>query len=165
MRIILLAAAAIGAVTIGTAALARPVGGGSGRGGSLQVGWSNGGGHHARMGGSTHFGPGAGKGDGRRHGRFGRSGRQGVDPYGGGGTYGGIGLAGPIGPYGNGYFTGRGGQSRVRGGQAYYDYDRSYPYEWGSAVGGGRQRVVEDVPIEPSERCTMENGVRVCRGW
>jgi hypothetical protein len=164
MRIILWLAAAAGAAAIATAAPARPGGGGSGHGHGpgLQVGWSNGGGYHGAKRGHTRFGIGRTE-NGHRHGRFGRSGRDDFNPYGG------IGIAGPIGevdPHGTGFFAAGGGQIRLRGGRPYFEYDRAYPYEFASVAGGRRQGVVEEERAsEPRQRCTMENGVRVCRGW
>jgi hypothetical protein len=85
-----------------------------------------------------------------------------VLPYGAGG------LALPadwVDPHGNGFFAGAGGQVRVNGGRAYYDYDRAYPYEWSSAAGGGTlEWRVEAFEGPSAERCTAEKGVRVCRG-
>ena len=66
-------------------------------------------------------------------------------------------------PHGNGFFAGGGGQVTLNGGRPYYDYDRSYPYEWASAARGGAHWVVDGAINEP-ERCTSERGVRVCRG-
>lgn len=159
MRIILLAAAAAGAAALATAAEARP--GGSGRpGGAAPAGFTN--------------APGTGSGDRLRAGfRFGgidrghrRSGRQGRHDF---VPYGGAGIAGPfeaLGPWGTGFFARRGGRVVLRGGHPHFDYDRSYPYEWGPAAGArdaweGEARAAE----RPAPRCTMENGVRVCRGW
>jgi len=166
MRINLWLAAGVGAMAIGSAAAARPGGTGSGHGGSPPGVWSNGGGHHAGKGGRTRFGIGAVEIDrrqGRHHGRFGRSVRDGSDPYGAGG------IVGPVGeadPYGKGFFGGGGGEIGLRGGRPYFEYDRTYPYEWASAAGGRRHWVVEEErSSEPRERCMMENGVRVCRGW
>jgi hypothetical protein len=162
MRIILgLAAAA--AAAIGTAAAARPGGSPGGPGGGSQPAWSSGGHHFAK---GRHGRPRTGwVGTDRRrgpgHGRF--DDRRDFHPYGA------AGIAGPVGevdPYGNGFFTGAGGQISLRGGRPHYDYDRSYPYEWASAAGGRREWVVvEERTSEPPARCTFENGVRVCRGW
>jgi len=161
MRLILLAATFIGAAAIGTAAPARP--GGSGHGWNPPGAFSNGGGHHSAKRGHTRLGIGPIESDrrgGRRHGRFGRADFN-FNPYAG------AGIAGPIGavdPHGNGFFTGGGGQIRLRGGRPYFDYDRTYPYEWSSARGRPEW---DEAPsaAEPPGRCTMENGVRVCRGW
>ncbi len=161
MRIILWLAAGVAAMAIGSAAAARPGGGGSGHGGGPPA-WSNGGGHHAGQGRVTRLGIGTIRVDlGRHHGRFGRSGRDDYGPYAGGG------IAGPVGevdPYGNGFFTGGGGQIRLRGDRPYFEYDRAYPYEWGSAARERQERRAEAQATEPTPRCTMENGVRVCRG-
>jgi hypothetical protein len=164
MRIISWLAAGVAAATLATAAPARPGGGGSGHGGGPTGGWSNGGGHHAGQGRGTRFGIGAIRvdpGHGRHHRRFGRSGRDDFNLYGGGG------IAGPVGevdPYGNGFFTGGGGQIRLRGGQPHYDYDRSYPYQWASTA-ARPEPDQEATAIQAPARCTVENRVRVCRGW
>lgn len=162
MRIILGLAAGVVAMAIGTAAAARPGGTGSGHGGSPPGVWSNAG-HQAGKGGRTRFGIGTTKVD-RRHGRHhGQSARRDLHPNGG------AGIADPVGgvdPYGNGFFTGGGGQIRLRGGQPYFDYDRAYPYEWNRAAGArDGDRPSEARAAEPRARCTFENGVRVCRGW
>ncbi|HYJ81767.1 MAG TPA: hypothetical protein VEW26_02860 [Allosphingosinicella sp.] len=165
MRIILLAAAIIGAAAIGTAAAARPGRPGPGPGpGAGPPSWLNApGSRHGGKAGRTGFGSSPAKGDrrpGRGQGRF-----AGNDFY----AYGGAGIVGPVGavdPYGNGFFTGAGGQISLRGGRPHFDYDRSYPYEWGSAAGGRREGAVEEERAsEPPPRCTLEHGVRVCRGW
>ena len=70
----------------------------------------------------------------------------------------------PVDPHGNGFFAGGGGAVRVQGGRPYYDYDRSYPYEWAPA---GRPSVgwtVDDSDLQTAPRCGLERGVRVCRG-
>lgn len=162
MRIIFLAATFIGAAALATAAAARPGSPGLGHGVSPPGVWSGSGGHRGGKGLRTRFGIGSieiDRGRGRRHGRFGR---QKFNPYGG------AGLAGPVGevdPYGNGFFTGGGGEIRLRGGRPYFDYDRSYPYEWASAASERRQWEEEARAAGRAARCTMENGVRVCRGW
>jgi hypothetical protein len=166
MRFIFWLAAGMSAAAIATAAPARPGGGGSGHGPGFRAGWSNGGGHHNFKGRQTRFGIGRIEID-RRHWRHrGRSGRSGPDGF---TPYGGLGIAGPVGdidPYGNGFFTGGGGQIRLRGGQPYFDYDRAYPYEFASA---NRAREPERTEAahrtEAPPRCNFENGVRVCRGW
>lgn len=83
--------------------------------------------------------------------------------------YGAGGVAGPyeaVDPYGTGFFAGAGGEVRLRGGRPSFDYDRAYPYEWASVAGGRSEREVGQArPAVPPGRCTMENGVRVCRGW
>lgn len=81
--------------------------------------------------------------------------------------YGGVGIAGPVGefdPYGNGFFTGGGGQIRLRGGRPHYDYDRGYSYQWASTT-ARRELDKEARVLAPPARCTVENRVRVCRGW
>jgi len=162
MRIIFWLEAGVGLAAMGTAAAARPAGAFNGQSGGLQVGGSKSGGHHAGRGGHTRLGPGM-IGNDRRHGRHhGRSGRQDFRSYAAGG------IAGPIGavdPWGNGFFSGGGGQIRVRGGRPQYDYDRAYPYEWASGAGGRQASAEEDRATEFRSRCTFENGVRVCRGW
>ncbi|HEX8449942.1 MAG TPA: hypothetical protein VF652_10165 [Allosphingosinicella sp.] len=170
MRIIYWLALGLGTAAIATAAPAgRPASGGF-AGPAPQVGVPGGGRHHMGPGGYFRFGPGRWNGD-RRHGphrrRFGRDEWHGWS--GGYGLYGGIGIAGPyeaVDPHGNGFFAGGGGRIGVRAGRPYYDYDRSYPYEWNSAAaasGGGPSE--EARPAGPPARCTLENGVRVCRGW
>jgi hypothetical protein len=164
MRIILWLAAGVAAATLATAAPARPGGNGSGHGGSPAGGWSNGGGHYAGQGRVTRFGIGAIRVDrrrGRHHGRSGRSGRDDSNIYGGGG------IAGPVAevdPYGNGFFTGGGGQIRLRGRQPHFDYDRGYPYQWASPA-ARPELDQEALATQTPARCTVENRVRVCRGW
>ncbi len=167
MRIILGLAAGMAAMAIASPAAARPGGGFNGPGGGLQTGWSNGGGHQGAKGVRTRFGIGRIEIDprpGHHHRRHGRSGRHGLDGYGGLGIAGGIGA---VDPYGGGFFTGGGGRIRLRGGQPYYDYDRSYPYEGAPAAEArvGPDESKADRFAEPRPRCTMENAVRVCRGW
>lgn len=164
MRIILWLAAGVAAMAIGTAAAARPGGTGSGHGGSPPGVWFKNGGHHAGKPGHTRIGIGTIGVDRRRGGHHGRSGRDGWRGF---NSYGGGGIAGPVGqvdPYGNGFFNGGGGQVRLRAGQPYFDYDRAYPYEWASRH-RDRQDWAEARTAERPARCTMENGVRVCRGW
>jgi hypothetical protein len=83
--------------------------------------------------------------------------------------YGAGGFGGPyeaVDPYGTGFFAGAGGAVRLRGGRPRFDYDRTYPYEWASVAGGRREREAEPSRFAaPPGRCSMENGVRVCRGW
>jgi hypothetical protein len=159
MRIILLAAAVIGSAAIGTAAAARPGSAGSGHGPPGT--WSSGGGHHSGRRGDAGFATGGPKGD-RRHHRFGRFGRDDFNSYGAAGIAGQAGIADP---YGNGFFTGGGGRIKLRGGRPYFDYDRSYPYEWAPALGlPEREDEEEPRSAERPGRCTFENGVRVCRG-
>jgi hypothetical protein len=159
MRIILWLAAGMAVSTIATEAPARPGGTGSGHGASSPGARSDRGYPGAKR---VHFGIGPAKpdrGHGPNHGRFGRRGYQ---PYGGG-------IAGPVGqadPWGNGFFTRRGGRIGLRGGQPHYEYDRTYPYEWASTAGGGEQLgAPEERATEAPPRCTFEIGVRVCRGW
>ena len=164
MRFILFAAAGLAALAIAAAAPAKPGGSGSGQG-SGPVGWSNGGGHHGGKGVRTRLGIGPVRWDGPR-GRHHR--RHGRDRGGDYRAYDGGGIAGPVGEagrYGNGFFTG-GGQVRAKGGRAHFDYDRAYPYEFAS-VAGGREPEWEEAQSRaaPRARCTMESGVRVCRGW
>ena len=156
MRIIWLAAALIGAAAAGgTAAQAE------GRGG----GWH--GPRHPGAGGAAFdvLRParhGFGRGPGRRHRREARFDSPAfLYPYGGGG----IGGFESVDPHGNGFFAGGGGQVEVAGGRAHYDYDRSYPYEWASAAGGGRGPWAAEEKASPSlPSCEVERGVRVCRG-
>ncbi|HEX8572598.1 MAG TPA: hypothetical protein VF759_07600 [Allosphingosinicella sp.] len=98
-------------------------------------------------------------GPGRHHRRFDRGG----DRF--EGAYGGIASVEDfeaVDPHGNGFFAGGGGEVRLNGGRPYYDYDRSYPYEWASARDGGARWVAE--AVDEPERCASERGVRVCRG-
>lgn len=74
-------------------------------------------------------------------------------------------------PHGNGFFAGAGGEIRLRAGRPYYDYDRSYPYEWASSAAGSLRWSVDDEEVRrEAERslafphCSIERGVRVCRG-
>ena len=163
MRIILWLAAAAGVAAIATAAPARP-GGGSGHGSGRPGAWAPGGGEGAGTGWRVRIRSGAARGrHGRHHrGRFGRDGRDG--PV----FFDGFAIAGPTGiiaPWGNGFFAGGGGEVRMRGNRPHYDYDRSYPYEWASAAGGRPDRDEAESASEPPPRCTLEKGVRVCRGW
>jgi hypothetical protein len=175
MRNILGLAAALGAAAIGESAAAQSApafsggGGGAGAGPSAgaQGGWSSAEGRSA-PGGHRHLRQGWSYGPDRRRGRHhDRPERHGFHPY---GAYGAAGIPGPVeeaDPHGNGFFAGGGGGGiRLRGGRPYYDYDRAYPYEWASAV-GRRQARAEERPraAEPRPRCTIENSVRVCRGW
>ena len=162
MRIILLLAAAAGAAAIGTAAAAAP-GRSAGHGSGAQGGWAATGGHRA---GPHRAGNGwkarARSGEDRRRGRFGRPGRDFAL------FDGGYGLAGPGGlvePWGDGFFAGGGGEVRMKGGRPVYGYDRSYPYEWAPASGAPPEGSEAPDRGEPPRRCTVENGVRVCRGW
>ncbi|HEY0131309.1 MAG TPA: hypothetical protein VGB57_07880 [Allosphingosinicella sp.] len=168
MRIILSLAAGVGAMAITAAAPAKP-GPEAFNGGGGQPGWSRGGGENA--GGGLYFrhapsGIRGYRGQGRqgRHGRFGRHGRDGYSSY---GVFGIGGPAGAVDPWGNGFFNGGGGRIRLHGDRPHYDYDRSYPYEWAPAAGGGEDREDAAGPgaSERTPRCTFENGVRVCRGW
>lgn len=163
MRILLLLTAAAGAAATATPAPARPGGHFTGSPGAWAA---SAGGHRAVAGWQARSRSGLGQGrdrrDGRPGGRFGRSGREGLL------FYDGYGIAGPTGlvaPWGNGFFAAGGGEVRLSGDRPHYDYDRSYPYEWAPASGG--QPDVEDAarPAEPRPRCTIEHGVRVCRGW
>ncbi|HEX8466886.1 MAG TPA: hypothetical protein VF620_03660 [Allosphingosinicella sp.] len=166
MRIINWLALGLGTAAIATAAPARP-GTGSFSGGSSQAGAPNAAWNHAGQGGYFRFGPGAWKDErryGRHRGRLGGRGWSGYDPYGG------VGIGGPpvggVDPNGNGFFNGGGGRIGLRGGRPYYDYDRGYPYEWDSPA--ARRNDLGDEAARVAERparCTMENGVRVCRGW
>jgi hypothetical protein len=160
MRIILLLAAA-GAAAIGTAAAAaaRPGGGSPGPGpawASAQPGRH----HGVRSGWQARSRPGVRRlRHGRRPGRFGPDGLY---------FYDGFGIDGPTGlvePWGDGFFAGGGGEVRLKGGRPHYRYDRSYPFEW--APSGAHPQWDEQAGpgSEPPRRCTIEHGVRVCRGW
>lgn len=115
-----------------------------------------------------HPGRGHGRHDRRgRHDRHDRWGHHGMPdtaflyPYGAGfvdGAY------EAVDPHGSGFFAGGGGAVRVQGGRPYYDYDRSYPYEWAPA---GRPSVgwtVDESDLKAPPQCSVERGVRVCRG-
>jgi hypothetical protein len=66
--------------------------------------------------------------------------------------------------HGNGFFAGNGGGIRMRGGRPLYDYDRSYPYEWASGAAGSAGWAEREDESRPSRNCSIELGVRVCRG-
>jgi hypothetical protein len=159
MRIIFLLAAAMGAAAIGGPAEAQSQGGFSGPGAGSSGRWAPGSGYHAGSGGHFHLRPGIGRGD-RPHRRFGRRRGDSLYPSGGFGSAGSIEAANP---YDSGYYA-EGGRVRLRDGRPYYDYDRSYPYEWASAAAGGDGWDEAAGSGPPSARCTFENGVRVCRG-
>lgn len=99
--------------------------------------------------------------DGRRHGRSARHGDRFDLPFGGIGY---LDEFEAIDPHGNGFFAGGGGEVRLSGGRPYYDYDRSYPYEWASAAGGGESRPVARDRAGAAPQCGLEQRVRVCRG-
>lgn|GEM_PF-6043068 len=101
--------------------------------------------------------------DHRRHDRrnHGRSGERFDLPFGGIGS---IDEFEAVDPHGNGFFAGGGGQIRLRGGRPYYDYDRSYPYEWASATGGRAVWSAIEDDVDEAPQCGVERGVRVCRG-
>lgn len=73
----------------------------------------------------------------------------------------------------DGYFHGRGGGVQVASGQALFDYDRDYPYDFPSERSAGEPMMdfAEDFDAEPS--CTFEAvrdrrsgasaSVRICR--
>jgi hypothetical protein len=190
MRILLVLAAGLSAASIGTAAAARPAGGTAFGRVSPHPNVSNGGGrnHPGRGGGYVRFGGGGWKGNdhwsGDRHWagdghwtgggdwngdgghrRFGRSDGNDFVAYGSGG------IEWPVDGldrHGNGFFAGGGGQIQLQGGRPHYDYDRSYPYEFASAAargGGGQARAAGEPTVQSRPRCTMQSGVRVCRGW
>ncbi|HEX8239169.1 MAG TPA: hypothetical protein VF574_05445 [Allosphingosinicella sp.] len=157
MRIIFWLAAAVGAAAIGTAAQAQSGAGFARQGVGPAASSATGGGHLSGPGGFLVVRPGRGH---DRPGRFGRRGRYPL--Y----TYGGFGIGGSMetaNPYGSGYFA-DGGRVRLRDGQPRYDYDRTYPYEWASAATGDDPWQEEAVPAPEPARCTLEKGVRVCRG-
>ena len=151
MSIILLLSAAIGAAApgpSGSVVTSRlPVSVGSWRAGRRGPGFD----------GRRPFRPGPGRDRRHRH-----RGDDFAFPYGAGG------LAVPadwVDPHGNGFFAGAGGAVRLEGGRPYYDYDRTYPYEWASGAGGGPlEWRVEEIIGVAAERCTAEKGVRICRG-
>ena len=140
-----------------TAAAARPAGSGP-HVGSPPGTWSSAPGHHGARGVRTGFGYGAIDRRGHHRGR-----RQDFVSYGAAGIAGQYEAADP---YGNGFFTGGGGRIILRGGHPYYDYDRSYPYEWAPSAGvhEGWEEEEAHPAGRPAPRCTMENSVRVCRG-
>ncbi|HEX8262988.1 MAG TPA: hypothetical protein VF547_08955 [Allosphingosinicella sp.] len=159
MRILLLLAA--GSAAVGTAAPARPAADFAGRGGGAPGVAASAGGPRVRSGWQVYVRPGLGR-PGHHRGRFGRPGRDGID------FDGGYGLAGPggiVAPWGDGFFAPGGGEVRMKAGRPVYDYDRSYPYEWPSAAGGRGRRWEVGFVSEPPPHCTIEHGVRVCRGW
>ena len=166
MRIFLLLAAA-GAAAIGTAAAAaaaRPGGGSAGPGAGPAWSPVHGVRHGVRAGWEARSRPGVG----RHHRRPGHH-RDGRGPKGRHGAfyYDGFGIAWPggsVSPFGNGFFAGGGGEVRLRGGRPYYDYDRSYPYEWAPGAGDRHDWNEAERSREPAPRCTFENSVRVCRG-
>ncbi len=53
----------------------------------------------------------------------------------------------------------------MKDGRPVYGYDRSYPYEWAPAARGRPDWEAAESQAEPPPRCTVEQGVRVCRGW
>jgi hypothetical protein len=187
MRILLLLAAGLSAVSIGTAAAGRPAGGTAFGRVSPHPNVSNGGGraHPGRGGGYVRFGGGGWKGDGHWNGRWNGDGRWTGNGHWNGddrhrrfersdgndfAAYGSGGIEWPVDGvdrHGNGFFARGGGQLQLQGGRPHYDYDRSYPYEFASAAAGdgGQARTVEEPAIRSGPRCTMESGVRVCRGW
>ncbi|HEX6374488.1 MAG TPA: hypothetical protein VFZ91_02085 [Allosphingosinicella sp.] len=159
MRIIWLLATGAGAAAIGAAAPAQSAVASFGHHGP-RPGMGAPGGTGPAFDRLRHFRPGMGtdRRHGRHHRRFGRGGGGFVFPFGGG-------IAGPfaaIGRYGAGFFSG--GEVRLHGGRAYYDYDRAYPYEWPSAAAGGFDRAGGAAESRPTVRCRLEHEVRVCRG-
>lgn len=65
----------------------------------------------------------------------------------------------------SGFFYGQ-GDVRVRGGEALYAYDRSYPYDWyrGPAARPAMRRVAMREGGPRTVHCESEHSVRVCRG-
>lgn len=166
MRIILLLAAAAGAAAIATAAAAQPAARSAGHGAGTPGAWAPTRGHRAGTGWQGSSRPGMSRGHDRRHGRhrgrFGGSEGHGLFFDGGFGIAGWYGAGGP---YGDGFFADGGGEVRMRGGRPYYDYDRSYPYEWAPGAGGRPEQAEGTRSAGPPARCALESGVRVCRGW
>jgi hypothetical protein len=158
MRIILFLLTAAGAAASG-AALAQSSTMSVSRH-SVSAGWSQGrvAGRHQDF----RRGPGRDhRRDGRHHGRFGHGGERFDLPFGG------IGFVDEfeaVDPHGNGFFADGGGRIRLRGGRPYYDYDRSYPYEWASAAAGRAGWSVTGYDVDETPQCGVEHGVRVCRG-
>ncbi|HEX8124660.1 MAG TPA: hypothetical protein VF548_03685 [Allosphingosinicella sp.] len=179
MRLIYWLALGLGTAAIATAAPAGRPASGSFGGPVPKAGGPGGpvGGYHAGPGWRFRVGPGDwrrddrhGPGRGRGRDRWDRwdryGGSYGYDGYDGHGLYGGVAVGGRADPYGGGFFAGGGGRIDLEGGRPRYDYDRAYPYEFGSAAAGrGDRSEGQDRPAERPGRCTMENRVRVCRGW
>jgi hypothetical protein len=151
MRIIMLSLAAIGAAAVAGAALAQPA--------SPTAGPPPGA-HAPPLPGDSfrgHRGLDRGTAPGpRRHHR--RPGR-GVPLF---AYFGFDGYGAPLEPYGDGFFARGGGEVRMQSGRPVYDYDRSYPYQWASGVAPAWAESGPDAREAP--RCTLERGVRVCRG-
>lgn len=153
MRIIILSLAALGAVSVGGAALAQTT--------SMTTGHRHG--MHAPPAGGTGdffrshrgFGRGMHRGPRRRHGRS----RPGTLPP----LYFGLGGYGEPAPsQDDGFFAGR-GEVRMDGGRPVYDYDRSYPYQRESAAAPSPEW--GEPQAAAAVHCAMERGVRVCRSW
>jgi hypothetical protein len=163
MRItLLLLAAGVSVAASGAAAAAEIARGSMVRSGSPHGTWKPGGFGHGFKGMRPH-GPHHGAGHDRRdrHRGHHRSADANIlYPYGGGIAY----SYEAVDPHGGGFFAGGGGEVRVRGGRPYYDYDRSYPYEWAPAARGGYVWTVEEGELEAPPQCGLERGVRVCRG-
>jgi hypothetical protein len=164
MRIISFLLTAAGVAAMGEAALAQSGTMSTGHRGShsASAGWSRGpalGRHHDFRRGMA---KGPGSDHGRPHGRFGRGGERFDLPFGGIGF---IDEFEAVDPHGNGFFAGGGGEVRLQGGRPYYDYDRSYPYEWASAAAAGSARwYIDEDEFDEAPQCGVEHGVRVCRG-
>lgn len=167
MRILsLVLAAAMGVAAVGADA-GRPATASMGPAPGAKGGWRGGPGHGNFNGGRPHR-----PRPGGHHGFHGgdrdrwRGHHDGRDPtylY----NYGAVGLDGPyemVDPHGNGFFAGGGGEVRMENGRPRYDYDRSYPYEWGPSNRSAREPEARGAPRPAQPRCTMEQGVRVCRG-
>ncbi|HEX8224953.1 MAG TPA: hypothetical protein VF605_14125 [Allosphingosinicella sp.] len=166
MRIFLLLTAAAAVAAIATAAPARPAGKPGGHGAGAPGAWGANGRHRARAGWEARSRPPMSRGhdrrDGSDRGRFGRPGGDGV--Y----VRDGFGIAWPSGtlaPWGDGFFAGGGGEVRLKGSRPHYDYDRSYPYEWAPSARRRADRDERSSAAEAPPSCTLEHGVRVCRGW
>ena len=148
MRIFLLSLAAIGAVALAAPAQAQTTSFSSGH---------RGGAHGPPPAGDffrTHrgFGHDRARHPRRSRGRFDRR----AEPF-----YFGLGGYGePADPYGSGFFA-DGGEVRMDGGRPFYDYDRSYPYEWAPA--SGRDWADGEAYAAAPPLCAVEHGVRVCR--
>jgi hypothetical protein len=108
------------------------------------------------------FGRGTGRGDGRHHGRARRG--EGGDRLGYRlGYVEAIPYGAELDSHGSGFFAGRGGTIRIRNGRPVYEYDRAYPYEWGRPTAAPATVWAAARRDDRAARCSIEQGVRVCR--
>ncbi|HEX8621142.1 MAG TPA: hypothetical protein VF718_04160 [Allosphingosinicella sp.] len=162
MRIIHFPAAALGAAAIAAAASAQPASNGHGGHPGASIPFDVGRVVGERAQGRPGWGMHRGRGHGRRGPGFGRGGAGFPYPF---AAYGIDGEYRAVDAHGTGFFAGAGGRIRMEGGRPYYDYDRAYPYEWASSAAGGPLEWRAGAIAGPSpERCSLEKGVRVCRG-